>query len=537
MFKLALIDDEERVCRGIQNSVDWSLHEIEVVGSAHDGLSGLKLIEETQPDVIITDVYMPGCDGLEVVRRTAERLPHAKSVILSGYENFSYVQAAMRYGAFDYVLKPARIEELLRIVNNAVEKIKEERNQDQQKHQLQHLLHRNMPVVKEKLLLDMLNGAIKPHSYLEKIGTWGAAIDRSTATAVVLEIGEDEVEGRGDHHTLLFALNNIAEEIAAKELYAETAQQAYPHRVILLVYGSKIPTGGALTERIALSVRLIQHTMHKFYRLTVSAGIGSSKAFQEAVESYEEALQALDCRLFLGEGKVTSMEDMDRLRKQVGQGSYPLPIEESAAMAIKLRNREEAVDRAHDFVTYMLKHYLPDSDTFRKMCLLFIWNLIRKFVEWEMNVNVPEEIKRLEKEIRSVKSLEQMKSLLGSKFHGWIDRMEEQDQQGNAPAVEKALKYIEANFDRDLSVHEVSSRVYLTPNYLSTLFHRSTGKTILEYVTELRINKAKSLLKQSDLNNIEIAQTIGYVDAKYFGQIFKKTTGMTPGEYRKSQDR
>lgn len=149
MYKMILVDDSERVRTGLKMSMDWSKHQIEIVGEAEDGVEAMELIMDQKPDLIISDVLMPHMNGLELTEKALCIVPHAKVILLSGYDNFPYVQTAIRNGAFDYLLKPSTIEELFAIIEKAKQSLEQERSQVKDVVQLRQQLLHGIPVLKE----------------------------------------------------------------------------------------------------------------------------------------------------------------------------------------------------------------------------------------------------------------------------------------------------------------------------------------------------------------------------------------------------
>ena len=154
MFKVIIIDDEPIIRKGLKNIINWKQFDCTVCAEASDGEEGKQLIEAHRPDILITDIRMPEMDGLNMIRDVKSYIPNCKIIILTGYRDFDYVQEAIKLGAFDFVLKPSKIEELAAVVKRAVEELKYQRNRAEEMDKLKRLFEQNIPVLREKFLYD-----------------------------------------------------------------------------------------------------------------------------------------------------------------------------------------------------------------------------------------------------------------------------------------------------------------------------------------------------------------------------------------------
>ena len=156
MFKVLIIDDEPIIRKGLKNIINWKNYECEVCGEAVDGHEGSELIQKYLPDIIITDIKMPEIDGLSMIREIKSKVPDSKIIILTGYRDFDYVHEALKLGAFDFLLKPSKIEELTAVIAKAVKELKFQRDKVEELEKLNVLFKENIPVLREKLLYDLV---------------------------------------------------------------------------------------------------------------------------------------------------------------------------------------------------------------------------------------------------------------------------------------------------------------------------------------------------------------------------------------------
>jgi len=156
MFKVMIIDDEPIIRKGIKNILNWEKFDCEVCAEASDGEEGKIIIEKYRPDILITDIRMPGTDGLKMISEVKALIPDCKIIVLTGYRDFDYVQEALKLGVFDFVLKPSKIEELTTIIHRAVEELKKLKNRAEEFNKLKKLFEQNIPILREKFLYDLM---------------------------------------------------------------------------------------------------------------------------------------------------------------------------------------------------------------------------------------------------------------------------------------------------------------------------------------------------------------------------------------------
>ena len=124
--KVIIVDDEQHICRLIEALIDWEAHGLEVIGSARDGGSAFQMCQELSPDILITDIQMPGLSGIDLIKKLNDQFPEIKVIIITGYSQFPYAHQALRYGVVDYLLKPIQKEELEHALQKGMELIDRE---------------------------------------------------------------------------------------------------------------------------------------------------------------------------------------------------------------------------------------------------------------------------------------------------------------------------------------------------------------------------------------------------------------------------
>ncbi|MCQ6561511.1 response regulator [Paenibacillus mendelii] len=536
MYKLILVDDSERVRKGLQASVNWSEHRIEIAGEAEDGEAALELIAQVKPDLILTDVVMPHMTGLELIGRALEIVPLAKVILLSGYDQFDYVQSAIRSGAFDYLLKPTKVEELLAVVNKAKQSMEQERGQIKGIVELKQQLHESIPVLKERHLRHLLDGRVPLSEIREKYGYLKLSIGDNRCVCLVLELDEDQVltqHDRDDDRQLVkFACRNITEELFKDKFHTEMIENS-DSQLVMIVSGRDPQDLEHDIERLLVLLRKMRAYILNYYKMRVSIGIGNVYESPEwIVPSYKEAAEAMKYRLYAGDEGFIFYREISSFRMQEAT-VYPYELEKKLCLALKAGDKEEATAGAKEFLQAIVGGQSPDPEQLRNICCQLVYTMLRMLVEWNISDGRVVDFTALDGQMRKWTTTRQAESWLIHYVEELSDMIAIKMQQRSTSMVQKAIAFMEQQYARDLSLHEVADAVHLTPNYLANLFKLRTGETILNVLSGIRMDKAKELLRNTDMKTYEIARAVGFADAKYFGQVFKKVVGATPQDYKR----
>ncbi|NOU98172.1 response regulator [Paenibacillus sp. LMG 31456] len=537
MYKLILVDDSERVRRGLQLSLDWPSHEIEIIGEAEDGEAAMELIIEMKPDLIISDVLMPHMNGLELTENALRIVPHAKIILLSGYDHFDYVQTAIRNGAFDYLLKPTKVEELLNVINKAKQSIKQELGLLKGVEDLKRQLYQSIPVMKERYLRYLLTGRMTLQEIHDNCDYLQLSIGGNHYSCLVLEIDEPatviERNRLNDKQLLLFAFKNIADELFREQFYAEIIENV-DNQLVMILSGKDLQDVKRYVESLQALVKKMKYYITRYYKVPVYIGIGGVYETTDWIsKSYKEAMEAMEYRIYSGEEGVIFYSDVGYTRTQE-HIIYPYDLEKKLCLALKIGDKEGACSYARQFLQAIVGDYPHNPEQLRNICLQLVYTLLRMLMEWNISDGKVMDFAALDEQLKKWKTIEHLETWLIQYVTGLTNIIEEKMLQRNVSIIQKAVTFMEQHYHRDISLQEVADAVYLTPNYFANLFKERTGETMLNFLSDIRISKAKELLKQPDIKIYEVAERVGYTDAKYFGQVFKKIVGLTPVEYKKA---
>ncbi|MCM3629601.1 response regulator [Paenibacillus glycanilyticus] len=518
MLSVMIIDDEDLIRRGLEKIISKLNEEYVVVGSFSNGFEASQELDRLTPDVVITDIKMPYMDGLQFIEELRRRLPDTRCLILSGYNDFDYARTAMQYGVKDYLIKPVDKEELLANLTHIHEELKAAKQEKEKEQLLSKKAQMSDLLLREQQLRRLLGGdkeaslsangivpgsaALFEQSYAvlavrasnqgmkEQLLEWGRTMASTGLESVAMESqiiallvpsAKDEETGRLAHKTALCMMNDL--QFAAKGKFVVGISSAFQGGDAAI---------GAYQEALALSYAGI-YKREAFAIVTAKEGHNAPvdpAFFTSLMEGeFSRALERLDAD-GIGTAVQQMFVEMERVR--------PPYADLVQFMANLLYTAVQKVDGLLD---ELVKLTPPGVGVYQSVADFF---------------NVTE----LKERILHLLELS-------------LYRLASLRKEGGNRVIETVKQLIQQDYDKDLELTELSEKVFLNPSYLSTLFKQEMGQTITQYVLQLRMMKAKELLKKRlDLKVYEVGEQVGYPDSIYFNKVFKKMVGITPKEYR-----
>ncbi len=458
----------------------------------------------------------------------AERLPWTKVVILTGYDDFDYAQRAVKLSVKDFILKPITREELVGVLDRIKRELDEEKDRRENLVRLEQQLRESLPALKERFLERMVGTSIGLGEMAHRMAYFG--LNLPGPAYVVLAADADhfgEAAPDADRELLRFALHNIVQEIAAREAESAVFRSREEKAVCIL-------SGGAdhrLFDRAQALAEEIRRSVETYLRFTVTVGIGLPVAgLADIRRAYRSAVAALDYRVLLGTNRVISITDLEGRRSLSAETTGDW--EKRLVVGVKTGSPEET-GQAVGAIVSQLKSASPTIEQVYVRIQKLIVSLLNALEESGVGANLYGDGVNPITEVYRFKTLDEIEFWLKELCGNSIRMLAEQRSDMARNFMVKAETYIRDNFaDPDLSLKKVCETVHMSNSYFSAMFKARTGKTFVEYLTGLRVERAKELLATTDLKSYEIAAEVGYADPHYFSVLFKKATGDTPTEYR-----
>lgn len=527
-FKLCIIDDIKSVVEMISRKPAWQEHGIEVAGTALDGEEGLRIIRETRPDIVLTDIRMPRMDGLKMTRAILEDLPDCKIIILSAYSEFAYAQEAIRLGALDFVKKPFSLDEIVNVVLKAKELCREERQETARLAVMESKIRESLPILRQEYLTFLLHHQTTEADARSRWAYLDIPLAQHDFFVFVAEIDHfaEKLQGQPvqEVELLRFSLHNILEETISAWTRGVIIREA-TDRYVCIMNGSAPDTAALITEACCTNVS-------QFSRNTLSIGVGPGvSAIHELVTAYRQALSALGYHFYTGGNGVYHYGNIEN--KPLSLHSYSAAAEQELLFALRSGNSGKSLQVLDQLFSELLdSELLPEPRYVESVGYELSSKICRVLLE-----QFPyEQVEPLERGIEAMKnrvhpSLQDIRSLLSGLCREACALVEEARSLESTRIIHQAIAYIRSHLDTGLSLEQVAKQINLSPGYFSNLFKKVQGGSFQQYVMHEKMEKAKTMLI-GGLQVQEIAQDLGYEHRRYFSEVFKKYTGMTPSEFK-----
>lgn len=503
-LNVLIVDDEPIVCKGLRQTVPWDELEVNIVGEAYDGEEALEMMEQQEIDLILSDIRMPGMDGLELARQVFCRFPHIRMVILSGYDEFEYAKKAIRLGVKDYLLKPVDIDELMAIVLNIKKECDKERKKEWR-------------ITGNQLLSAIVLGHdLDVHQEFFKLSSnenyqlIASSIENYSSTVQTISKKEEQEKIKQNWVQLIEDSLNHAER---------TCTSLFISKNCLLIFCKN-------GHRIPCNKQIFYEVMEKAKRqLGVSLFFCLSRPFEQMKEihvEYQNVLEGLKAFPIMEEN-VYDAADIQKKQRNV------VDIPDEYVQRLKQFNDFNDFDKLYIIVDQIFEyfrenHYLLDD------VASALQDLENKLFDWMPNK--PKLRFNEEMDVGIYNSYDELKKLFIHDLEDYFSYHVTATKIEQRRLVDKAMNYIKEHYAEDLKAAEIAKLINISPNYFSLLIKQATGKHFNELLNEIRINHAKSLLKETNYKIFQIGEMVGYKNYKYFVQIFKKLTSVSPSKFR-----
>ncbi|MBQ4497722.1 MAG: response regulator [Spirochaetaceae bacterium] len=530
MYSVFAVDDEPIVLEGIRSKIDWEGSNFAFAGEATDGEIALSMIHEIKPDILITDIKMPFMDGLQLAEAIKRTQPWIKIIILSGHDEFDYAKKAISIGIEDYLLKPFTPEELLASLKKTAAQIDKERKQLSDISKLREELKSNETLIKKEFLNNLVHGSADTNTVMQKCAELGISLISRYYKVLISRI-ESKTGNTKNQQEACSLLNSYSAAI--------NEAVSFFHHSNLLVCIFKGSTQSELDDNTFRAAETISHIATKNDDCTVLTAIGKTvEHLSQLKESYDDAKRILQAGSTSKENRIISSDDL--AETETGAEDALLDFNEGDPLVDKLKYAGKGDIKTIIEESMSLIKKNPDQfSVFASYLLVDLIFAVSKLVE-KLGGNIkelnPEILQRkfiddaVSDETRFTKTLEQVLNFAlefrDSKMTG---------KYGNV--ILKAKQFIEENYaDQNTTLTTVAEAVCLSPNHFSTIFSQECKTTFIEYLTNVRLENAKRLMRETDMKGYDIAYECGFSDPHYFSYIFKKNTGLSPREYKLSTD-
>ena len=544
MLKIFLAEDEVIVRETIKRMIPWEDLGFELVGEAADGEMALPLLLRQKPDLLITDIKMPFMDGLTLAKVAKKEIPGLKVVILSGYDDFNYAKQAINIGVEDYLLKPITKNALIERLTEIRSRYEHEKTQKE----YYEKFHREMQAYEKNSSRDffeaLVSGSMDMMEIYRRSEKLGLDIVAEAYNVLIFTMNcEEDFSGQREGYS-----EWEAESLELLEEFFSENTSAMLFRCNIFSYGVLIKgqkeTIEENTRSCVSEIQRILDRKEQKRQWFVAAGEPVERLSQ-IQKSYYSASRAFSQR-YLYDENILYYDDMASMEKKnvtEDDSTYLQKVDVNALNPVILQKflsnglLEETENFVKDYF-YAIGQEPLESLVFRNYVTLNVRFSVMSFLK-----EIGCDTRTLEQEdtedvlSESSKSLENAIAYAEKIISQAIALRDQNSGNKNRSILKTAVDFIDSHYmEEDMSLNKAANAANVSANHFSALFSQNMGQTFIEYLTNLRMNKAKEYLRCTSMRSSEIAGEIGYKDAHYFSYLFKKTQGMTPSDYRKARE-
>ncbi|MDR7001249.1 response regulator [Neobacillus niacini] len=527
MLKILLVDDEALERKAIGKMIQKGMEGVEVIGEAPNGRRAVELAVELKPDIIFMDIKMPGMDGVQAVKEIKKLGPVIKFIMVSAFNTFEYAKEVMQQGVKEYILKPSRKQDILEALGRVAAEIQEERKQKEEQQSLRENLNRAVSIAQKEWVSSRIINQVQDITFEE----WGQLLGVEITTGYIM----------------LFSLHSKGQKeftITEKQKWYTWLKEA----LHLVVKKQEFMIGPLIESQVpvlflwkktnekllfkSLSQYVIESILSLYQKESFHAElrIGVGHPYNHAYElnkSYHEAVMALNHLMKTPNQKyLIGVKQTDTQEKSTF-ASEILEMEKKLLEAVRQGDVNKVLFLFDSFITKHQSSLKIEASVVKKSFdELFI--LISRMLH-DLGVNV--------ERTPVVNQLEEVAVMLETGKAHLISIVQSVQQWRTNHAkgmLQKAKDYIESNYAESITLESVAEYVELSPFYFSKLFKDRFGMTFIDYLTDIRIKEAKTLMEDPTKSLKEICYSIGYKDPNYFSRVFKKLAGSSPSEFRKA---
>lgn len=515
MLNVLLVDDEklERVL--IRKGYKWEENGFKIVGEAASGKEALEYINYHEVDIVVTDINMPGMDGLQFTEALLKAHPKCRVVIVTGFREFEYARKAINLGVDEFLLKPINIKEISEVMAKLKEEINQRNKEATEVAKLKESMENNYDILKESFLLRLVENRIDEEEAVKKMDTYNCKELLDGCVCIDVKIKDNQ------------------EEENYKKVY-ELVQNQNNDNMITFVHFMHNIIIYFVNKDLDECINYAEALHKKLNKIGITATIGISGkniGFCGIASAYGQADKALGVSVLLGRNRVVTYSEYQEVMKQ---NNSKIELDwDKFAEAINNCREEEMLKYIKDYIEVIKKGKIADEEYLKLMTMTIILRAGSTLNKYGINLYQLINEEDVFKDVRAIRSVTDALECAKEYIKIVYDYHNQKKSKRNKNVIEDALEYVNRNlYNSELSLKKAATDLYTNESYLSREFKKTYGVSFIEYVSEKRIEASKKILKQTDLKVYEVAEKVGFKDSHYFCICFKKQTGKTVKEYR-----
>ncbi|MEC0267288.1 response regulator transcription factor [Paenibacillus anseongense] len=533
-MNILIVDDEPIFREWFQMTVAKLGERYRIAGEAANGLEAIDFCKSHNVDLVVTDVKMPGMNGIELIKRLKEEMPRIRVVIFSSYNEFQFAAEALKFGASEYILKA---EITLQGLDEVLQKIGKDIELDHSKlveiNSLRSLLNQNQLALRTAYFKELLQGNQQElNDFHDKMVLFDTGVTERNLTVLALGLLQSSELKIQEEDLRTLAVTNIVNETLMNEA-GNGCSFLYEENVVMLLVNIKSTSMKSQRESLLLLANRVTENLRKFIGLHSAISISTTYSRLSFLpEQAREALESLHLPLFYEDRSIVFYQSPSS-----GGQADTIPVPDSFHRFLDLGQIREVSEACRQFMNDMTEHKALNAKQARALSLELTYAMVNKARAYQVPAT------KLDL-LYSEAHMEVLRLKTFRELRGWTENMVdtivqwiELHRRKYGEAVQNACDFIQSHFSEELSLQQVADHVHLSRNYFSELFKKETGLNFNEYLMQVRLEQAMNLLSTKSLKVSETAMQVGYANASYFIKLFKKYTGSSPSEYMELHNR
>ena len=525
-YTVLLVDDEEEVIRVIMKKINWEELGFSVIGYANNGVKALEMVEEFQPDVVMTDIKMPYMDGLELSNRIKEGFPATKILLFTGFDEFEYAKEAVHLEVEEYILKPVNSVELTNVFTQLKIKLDQEISEKRSVEVMQQYYMDSLPLLQANFYSTLIEGRIREEELEKYLTDYQITFTGPYYCCLVIHTSATQVPKDMNPLLLATSVQKQAEERLQEKWRAKSFTYLGNGVMLAQLKGeNEVPELTDECDRFCRYARRIIEAV-------VTVGIGQvCDNILELAQSYNSAREAVSYRGIYGTSRAINIKEI--APREMGETGFVNDGDMSGLFKkIRMGSRKEIVEAVNEYMERMAlsAKTLPQHH-------IAVMELITALYRFAVNNDIS--AKEFTGDMQDLYSslpnmdpdtLKKWLTDLSLSFH---DKLTSARSRSTKSFVFRAEEYVRGNYaDEELSLDDICETLGVSNSYFSTIFKRETGKSFIGYLTDYRMDCASRLLLETNEKSYIIAKKVGYTDPNYFSYVFKRRFGVSPSKYR-----
>ena len=543
MKRLVIVDDNAKIAKNICSILDWNSIGIEVVGSYTNAKDVLENIGTLKPDIVITDIVMPGIDGLKLAACLKNAIPDIKIIFMSCFDKFDYVKSAIFLDGEDYILKPVIKEDILKALGKAINKHDEEKKRlmeknelEREKEEMRNELNLMLPLYQDEFIRELLFDAISSSDEIIRRSEYlKIDLHKKYVCVVSMELKKngylDDRSEIDDKYFTAYSIKKIISSYKNSNIIIHIVQLSKEKFCLLIILDEMVQNEES--DPIVDILEEIKDGIYKRFKYTIAFGLSEKSAeICDIPKLYKQSLYALEALFFSDDYQITFYEDICRIKENL--------FEEKVNLQLLYKEMEEIIyfGGEEEIYSFIEKYFAPERG-------LYPENYVKSLVFSVVN-NLQIILMKLNKSFNDIfgservifdkmyrfQTINNVKLWTFNIIKAVRECLCSKDISHNRNLVNEIKDIITSRYNEQITINEMLREIYISPGHANVIFKKSTGKTIFDYLTDYRLEMAKKLLTDQHSKIYVVSKEVGYSNKSHFCLLFKKYSGLTPSEYK-----